>query len=522
MGGGDGVTITPMLTHTPARPDIYIGLVAAAGTDLTSVRAQLKAQLAVVGYVVCEVKVSGLIRQLLSLPDTSDEYIRIQSLQKGGDKIRDLSDNGDGVAASVIAEIRRARDKNTNDASTCTAYVIDSFKNPAEVQLFDLVYGRNYYTVSVYLERVKRLENLQLAIARSRHEPPENSYAQQAEELIESDEKSFGRKSQNVRDTFSSADFFVNAGGDVLPQLERFVSLVFGKPFVSPTPDEYGMFVARATGLLSADLSRQVGAAIFDDHKRIVATGCNEVPYPGGGIYSFPSSLIGDNRDHTHRVDPNFIEIQRSLIELIKVFKKAGLVSDTSEASEITDQLLVGDYKELMANARIRNLIEFGRVVHAEMHAICEAAEAGRSTLGATLYCTTFPCHGCARHIIAAGLAEVIYIEPYPKSMAVQLYSDEISLGDRSPSLAEQDRKKVVFRPFHGIAPRLYQRVFNHRVGKDERGTIPEWQPLKATPVGAVHSVDRPTLELAASNSVASLVEQIRASNIKPGETRDA
>jgi deoxycytidylate deaminase len=30
----------------------------------------------------------------------------------------------------------------------------------------------------------------------------------------------------------------------------------------------------------------------------------------------------------------------------------------------------------------------------------------------------SFPCHMCARHIIATGLREVVYIEPYPKSVA--------------------------------------------------------------------------------------------------------
>jgi deoxycytidylate deaminase len=513
------VSQLPMLSHIPSRPDIYVGLVAAAGTDLTAVRAQLKAQLAIVGYTVQEIKVSSLIRQLIALPELNDEYERIKALQRAGDRVREISPNGDGVAATVIAEIRRLRTMACDETSTSTAYVIDSFKNPAEVELFDLVYGRNYYTVSIYLERRRRCENLQLLIARSRHEPPEEGHNKQAAKLIELDEKSSGRKAQNVRDTFSAADFFVDAAESALPQIERFISLVFGKPFVSPTADEYGMFVARATGLRSADLSRQVGAAILDKKCRIVTTGCNEVPYPGGGIYSFPSRTFGDNRDHTHKVDPNFIEIQRSLIELIAVFQNAGLLDKGATASELTDSLLVGEYKELMANARIRNLIEFGRVVHAEMHAICEAAECGRPTAGATLYCTTFPCHGCARHIIAAGLSEVIYIEPYPKSLAIQLYGNEIALHSQNSEAAEPSPSKVVFRPFHGISPKLYQRVFNHRIGKDERGTTPEWRPLEAIPVGAVHSVERPSLELAASNSIARLVEQIREKKFDEGET---
>ena len=44
---------------------------------------------------------------------------------------------------------------------------------------------------------------------------------------------------------------------------------------------------------------------------------------------------------------------------------------------------------------------------HAEMEALLSCARSGVSTRGATLYSTTFPCHNCAKHIIAAGVARV-------------------------------------------------------------------------------------------------------------------
>ena len=37
---------------------------------------------------------------------------------------------------------------------------------------------------------------------------------------------------------------------------------------------------------------------------------------------------------------------------------------------------------------------------------------------------TTCPCHNCTRHIIAAGLSSVTYIEPYPKSRAADPHED--------------------------------------------------------------------------------------------------
>ena len=43
------------------------------------------------------------------------------------------------------------------------------------------------------------------------------------------------------------------------------------------------------------------------------------------------------------------------------------------------------------------------------------------------MYVTTFPCHNCAKHIIAAGLERVVYLEPYPKSRAKTLYDEDIT-----------------------------------------------------------------------------------------------
>ena len=53
-------------------------------------------------------------------------------------------------------------------------------------------------------------------------------------------------------------------------------------------------------------------------------------------------------------------------------------------------------------------------------------------TRRATLYTTTFPCHNCAKHIIAAGIARVVYVEPYPKSKAMEFHGDAL-VREKSP-----------------------------------------------------------------------------------------
>jgi deoxycytidylate deaminase len=54
--------------------------------------------------------------------------------------------------------------------------------------------------------------------------------------------------------------------------------------------------------------------------------------------------------------------------------------------------------------------LEYGRIIHAEMSAICDAARLGRSIKNAVLFTTTFPCHMCAKHIVAAGITKVVFL----------------------------------------------------------------------------------------------------------------
>ncbi len=120
-------------------------------------------------------------------------------------------------------------------------------------------------------------------------------------------------------------------------------------------------------------------------------------------------------------------------------------------------------------NSRLKDLIEFSRSVHAEMDAITSVArEGGVSVKGCTLYTTTFPCHNCARHIIASGITDVVYIEPYEKSLALQLHGDDISYD---PVESEGESSKVVFMHFEGVSPKQYMNFFCSRGDrKDKKG----------------------------------------------------
>jgi dCMP deaminase len=53
------------------------------------------------------------------------------------------------------------------------------------------------------------------------------------------------------------------------------------------------------------------------------------------------------------------------------------------------------------------------RTTHAEANAIIQAALHGTSTKGATCYVTHFPCLGCTKMLINAGVERIIYAHDY-------------------------------------------------------------------------------------------------------------
>jgi cytidine deaminase len=218
----------------------------------------------------------------------------------------------------------------------------------------------------------------------------------------------------------------------------------------------------------SAALGRSVGAAILSPAGDVIAVGSNEVPCFGGGQYWPGDQPDGRTfvagHDSSDRIRRDlFADLIRRLY-LDRVWAKG---SSNAADRRAVDRVLDGQDLESIVNkaltsdtigkARLLDVIEYGREVHAEMAAITDAAKRGVSIKGCVLYCTTFPCHECARLIVSAGIKRVVYIEPYPKSRVSELYEDSIGLADRRTELGN----RVRFEPFVGISPRRYFDLFS-------------------------------------------------------------
>jgi deoxycytidylate deaminase len=477
------LTVSSHLTPH-AHPELVFALIGPAGTDLRATFKHLKKALIDLGYRVPkhEIRLSKLIEEFLEessghLPE--DE--RISALMEQGTRIREAAGHGGAVALLALAGIGRVRDTEFEGKSERNAYILHSLKHPEEVSTLRSVYGKGFFAISVYSPREARVDALAARITKSRHLDSRGARAK-AEQLIEKDELEEGRSlGQDVKDAFPTADLFVDTTDHDLLQknIHRFVELLFGHPYHTPTKDEYGMYHAKSAALRSSDLGRQVGASITTEDCDLIAVGCNDVPRAGGGLY-----WVGDKpdgRDFQLGGDSTNEQREQIIAELLSRFQQAGLLaSNQDQIKTLVDSLLTGDKKNVLKGTQISSLLEFGRSVHAEMAALIDGARRGVAVKGACLYSTTFPCHLCAKHIIAAGIKRVVYIEPYPKSKARDLYSDSIVFAPTKPSSS-----KVSFEPFVGVAPRQYLDLFEmsgSESRKDASGKSIEWSKSVARP----------------------------------------
>ena len=89
----------------------------------------------------------------------------------------------------------------------------------------------------------------------------------------------------------------------------------------------------------------------------------------------------------------------------------------------------------------------------------------------------------CAKHIVAAGIKEVVYLEPYPKSLASGLHGDSIKIDGKSRGEYD-DFPFVNFKHFYGASPLRYRDFFERKAKrKSSKGMFKEWRAGTAQPI---------------------------------------
>lgn len=405
-------------------------------------------------------------------------HMRIELLQDLGNLLRaNLASSC--LAERVILEIGARRLKWRKEAEESGiaasdilkgpryAHIIDSLKHPDEAKLLRAVYGQSFFLFAVMASSAKIRSYLR----------EENMTPEQIATLLERDAREKSTEGQKVENTTLLADIFVrnefSGVPDLQRELRRYMKLIFGVGIVTPTREESAMLYAVAAAVRSSCLSQQVGASIVSATGELLAVGCNDVPQPGGGLYAQEGGVVdcrcfasrGERTQGYCRKDAG----QRDLYD--QIGKAVASLGAKVEANKL---------RAVLGATTLRSFLEQSRSIHAEMDALISVARTGTPGLrGSTLYTTVFPCHICARHIVASGIARVIFLAPYEKSLALQLHGDAIALEETTD-------KKVVFSPYNGVAPQNMIQYFQKRADrKDADGNYIFTLQKEAMPIDA-------------------------------------
>lgn len=490
--------------------ELFIALVHSLGTNHKHVVDEIKTQLQHYNYEVHIISMTKNVIEELYLgksPRKESEFKRLERLIESGNKARSEYAYNGILALGAINCINTIRSKRSKERGPLkkTAFIITSLKHQEEVRVFRKVYGIGFYLIGVFSEENERLEFLKKRFGMTHS---------QARNLIDRDTLENFSHGQKTSEAFHLSDFFVHYSHDTRKlnaDINKIINLLFGNPAITPTFDEYAMFMAFSAACRSGDLSRQVGAVIAKNNE-ILSTGANDCPACGGGQY-WPtySNKKHDyidypkGRDLARKHDSNSIEkakivndlsegvnekIQSSLqafkddfyksLNVSAKSKKELLSSFESKVKNFLSNSKV-EISEFIEKSQIKDLTEYGRVVHAEMAALTSCARMGINTQDADLFCTTFPCHNCAKHIIAAGIRRVVFVEPYAKSKTLAFHDESVILS------LERNKTRVSFAPFVGVGARRFIDLFSmsqgigdplKRKGKD--GKILSWEPNTA------------------------------------------
>ncbi|WP_304619859.1 anti-phage dCTP deaminase [Paracoccus sediminilitoris] len=456
------------------KPELVFGLVGPIGCNIDAAQDALSSHLARFGYTPVLLHLTKEVGKLFpKITDIADG--KYESKIKTINRIVESSQQKDFLARVAILLISLRRSAINEKAgiresqapyiqSNGSAYIVRQLKRSQEIELLRKVYGEKFIQISISADEAEQFTAVQGIIGKEEPHLLQHEREHNARDLIHRDKDesqvTFG---QRMLDTYHSGDLFI--GGNTLSihaQVGRFMDAFFGSNYVSPTKDEFGAYLAKVASLRTLDLSRQVGAAILSSDGDVITLGCNEVPKALGGNYWGEDD--NPQRDIERKLESNKLETNRLIQDFVRTLSKHPKAS--FDAEEIINSQ---GFSKILKNSLISDLTEFGRMTHAEMTALMDAARLGRSVKGATIYVTTFPCHNCAKHIVASGIRRIVYVEPYAKSKAIELSGDALTTYKKSAD-------RVVLEHFHGISPARYREIFakpNKR--RDENNNVKPW-----------------------------------------------
>jgi deoxycytidylate deaminase len=495
-------TMLSTMTLNDIENELIIGLAGGLGVNFDEVAETLESSLRKAGYHVVTIRIAANFTPRKCDSKFAECYWKMQY----GTKQRQINGN-DYWARKAIEKIFYMRPELSYKHKKI-AYLVRSLKNKEELELLANIYGRNFISIAIFsdaesslkylekklklgrmsiddAEKEMHLVNMELLlttdvdIRRTEESYMEDSNQDNLDEsnilarfLMRKDQEEthqdLKKYGQNLLKCYSIANFFVYQNKNLSQQIQRFIYILFNDPFAEPTFEEYFMFCAQAAAYRSLDLDRQVGAVIVNKENELVASGFNDVSKVGGGHFAhhdhpmYQKNDTVDHRDYTQSYDFNHLHLDQI-------------------ARRISERLHLAPKEQSLLREEISGITEFKRSTHAEMSALLDAARRGIAVRDCTIYVNTYPCHNCTKHIIAAGIRKVVFLHPYTKSKARDMYKAMIKHG-----LAVDEKNSgeaIVFEPFLGVSPNRFMLTFANdkdtrleKVAGKETGKPKRWR----------------------------------------------
>lgn len=485
--------------------ELIIGLAGGLGVNFDEVAETLHSALKKIGYHVVTIRIAENFMPRKNNSKFAECYWKMQY----GTKQRQINGN-DYWAKKAVEKIFYLR-PDLSYHHKKIAYIVRSLKNKEELKLLSDVYGKNFMSIAIFsdhdlsfnfIEKKFKLNRMSIEDAEKEMHAINNELLltdeieiRKLEELwsvtasgydsnvadntlltrflilkdqeeTHQDLKKFG---QNLFSCYSMANFFLYQNKNLSRQIQRFIYILFNDPFAEPTFEEYFMFCAQAAAYRSLDLDRQVGAVIVNQDNELVASGFNDVSKVGGGHFAHHDhpmqdhGAIEDHRDYKQSYDFNHLHLDQI-------------------ARRIADKLHLSPKDQSLLRSEISGITEFKRSTHAEMSALLDAARRGIKVKDCTIYVNTYPCHNCTKHIIAAGIMKVVFLHPYTKSKARDMYKGMIKYGPIADD-TENHEGAIIFEPFLGVSPNRFMLTFENdkqtrleKITGKETGRPKQWQ----------------------------------------------
>jgi deoxycytidylate deaminase len=422
-------------------------------------------------------RVKKVRRDLIQI--SKEDELNGEILQDLGDNLRRCGDPFDYITpynasnpntvfliaeeANHVIKFFRSRERSAmHNQLRINHFVVEAFRNPYEVEFFRNRYYE-FYLFSIFADQTTRQIRSRFSAKRDDRDKGDNLSTHDINK-------------QNVSECVRLADVAVNNEGKknmLYMKLLSFFALIKQPGCFAPGRKETAMHMAYSMSVRSTCISRQVGAVIEGPKGYIVGAGWNDVGegQVGCGYRHFQDVKNLSNNDlilhpedeegfrrwllrGTNGTDAFCYKDKYSEYKIRKKLRKFEKeVSSRFGKVSMEEKRLIIENLQKSLNLK---MMQYCRALHAEENAILQSAIIGGMGIrGGTIYTTTFPCELCAKKIYQSGILRVVYTEPYPRSISMEVFFHD-------------GLRQIIFDQFEGVKSQSYFRMYKSTIDRKE------------------------------------------------------